>query len=91
MVKDLEIISTGKLLHVKAGCESASDPLYAAFFVAVDRQVREHGSVRVLLESYHSGLWSAMAWWQDANLDFKVTHIDPTKLEEAKRWLAESS
>ena len=50
MVKDLEIISAGKLLHVKAGGESGNEAC-VTLARAVDEQVREHGSVCVLLET----------------------------------------
>ncbi|XZE56015.1 hypothetical protein SH139x_002069 [Planctomycetaceae bacterium SH139] len=86
MVKDLEIISTGKLLHVKAGGESGNEAC-VTLARAVDEQVREHGSVCVLLETRRSCHRSAMAWWQTARGDFKVVHCDPMKLDEAKQWL----
>lgn len=90
MVDNLEIVSTGKLLHVKSGGESDNETC-STLARAVDKQVREHGSVCVLLETRKSNHRSVMAWWQDASLDFKVIHIYPSKLDEAKRWLESST
>jgi hypothetical protein len=83
---DFEIVSAGRLLHLKtAGVFSISS--YSAFAAAADRQVQQHGNVCILVEIHDRVGWRAVAIWQDETLDFKFQSVDHDRLDEAKTWL----
>ena len=70
MVDSLEIISVGKMLHVKATGKLTKES-YEAFVPVVDQQIEEHGRIRVLFEMHDFHGWTAGAMWEDLKFDFK--------------------
>ncbi len=70
MDQALEIISAGKLLHVKATGKLTKE-CYESFVPLVDRQIQEHGKLRVLFEMHDFHGWTASAAWEDLKFDLK--------------------
>ena len=70
MDQTLDIISTGKLLHVKVTGKLTKDA-YEAFAPVVDETIQEHGKVRILFEMHDFHGWTAGALWEDLKFDFK--------------------
>ena len=70
MVEGLEIVSAGKLLHVKVTGKLTKEA-YEIFTPAVDEQIQEHGKLRILLEMHDFHGWTAGAMWEDLKFDFK--------------------
>jgi hypothetical protein len=70
MVEGLEILAVGKLLHVKVTGKLTKEA-YEAFAPVVDKQIEEHGKVRILFEMHDFHGWTAGALWEDLKFDFK--------------------
>jgi len=70
MAEGLEIISAGKLLHVKATGKLTKET-YETFVPAVDEQIKEHGKLRVLFEMHDFHGWTVGALWEDTKFDLK--------------------
>ena len=70
MNQALDIISVGKLLHVKVTGKLTKDS-YEAFVPLVNEQIEEHGKVRILFEMHDFHGWTAGALWEDLKFDFK--------------------
>ena len=62
---------------------------YAAFTPAVDRAVKEHGKVRMLVRMSDFHGWTLGAVWEDVKFDlFHFSHIERLALVGDKRWEA---
>jgi hypothetical protein len=70
MNQSLDMISVGKLLHVKVTGKLTKEA-YEAFAPVVDEQIQEHGKVRILFEMHDFHGWTAGALWEDLKFDFK--------------------
>lgn len=70
MYEALELVSVGKLLHVKVTGKLTKEA-YETFAPVVDEQIREHGKVRILFEMHDFHGWTAGALWEDIEFDFK--------------------
>ena len=70
MVDSLEIVSAGKILHVRAMGKLTKES-YETFVPLVDRQIEEHGKIRILFEMHDFHGWTAGAMWEDLKFDFK--------------------
>ncbi len=70
MDQSLDIISIGKLLHVKATGKLTKEA-YESFAPLVNEQIEEHGKVRILFEMHDFHGWTAGALWEDLKFDFK--------------------
>ena len=70
MDQGLEILSTGKLLHVKVTGKLTKEA-YEAFGPLVDELIQEHGKLRILFEMHDFHGWTAGALWEDIKFDFK--------------------
>ena len=70
MDQSLDIISAGKLLHVKVTGKLTKEA-YEAFAPAVEEQIREHGKIRILFEMHDFHGWTAGGVWEDLKFDFK--------------------
>ena len=66
MDQALEIVSAGKLLHVKVTGKLTTEA-YESFVPAVEEQIRDHGKVRILFEMHDFHGWTAGALWEDLN------------------------
>lgn len=119
MTDAIDILASGKLLHVKATGKLTKE-CYEQFAPIVDQMVKEHGKLRILFEMHDFHGWTAGAMWEDIKFDFKhwkdierlaivgeskweqgmavfckpftsakITYFDHTKLDDAKKWIAE--
>ena len=70
MDQQLEILSTGKMLHVKA-TGKLTKAWYEQFAPLVDQLIQEHGKLRILFEMHDFHGWTAGALWEDLKFDFK--------------------
>jgi len=70
MEQAIDVISAGKLLHVKVTGKLTKEA-YEAFAPVVDEQMQEHGKVRILFEMHDFHGWTAGALWEDIKFDFK--------------------
>ncbi len=76
----------GKLLEVQlTGRLSTED--YEQFVPAVERLVKEHGKIRLLVEMHDFHGWTAGALWQDIKFDVKhFKHIERMALVGEAKW-----
>ncbi len=70
MSDSLQVISSGKILHVKV-TGKLNKEAYETFAPLVDELVAEHGKVRILFEMHDFHGWTAGALWQDVKFDYK--------------------
>jgi hypothetical protein len=70
MTHALELIATGKLLHVKVTGKLSKED-YESFAPTVDGLIEEHGKIRILFEMHDFHCWTAGALWEDTKFDFK--------------------
>jgi len=70
MTDTLEIVSSGKLLHVKVTGKLTKES-YETFTPLVDQLIQEHGKLRILFEMHDFHGWTAGAIWEDMKFDFK--------------------
>jgi len=70
MEQAIDVVSVGKLLHVKVTGKLRKEA-YEAFAPVVDEQKQEHGKVRILFEMHDFHGWTAGALWEDLKIDFK--------------------
>ena len=70
MDQTLDIISVGKLLHVKVTGKLTKEA-YESFAPVVEVQIQEHGKIRILFEMHEFHGWTAGALWEDLKFDFK--------------------
>ena len=70
MDQALEIVSSGKLLHVRVSGKLTKES-YETFTPLVDQLITEHGKLRVLFEMHDFHGWTAGAMWEDIKFDFK--------------------
>jgi hypothetical protein len=88
MDQALDIISVGKLLHVKVTGKLTNDD-YEAFAPVVDGQIQEHGKVRILFEMHDFHGWTAGALWEDMKFDFKHwKDIERLAIDGESKWEA---
>ena len=88
MDQSLDIISTGKLLHVKVTGKLTKDA-YEAFAPVVDEQIKEYGKVRILFETHDFHGWTAGALWEDLKFDFKHwKYIERLAIVGESKWEA---
>ena len=70
MLDTLEIVASGKLLHVKVTGKLTKQS-YETFTPLVDQLIQEHGKLRILFEMHDFHGWTAGALWEDLKFDFK--------------------
>ena len=70
MDQGLEIVSTGKLLHVKAQGKLTREA-YELFVPAIEEQIKAHGKLRILFEMHDFHGWTAGALWADVKFDWE--------------------
>ena len=70
MDQAIDIISVGKLLHVKVSGKLTKEA-YEELSPLVDEQIQEHGKLRILFEMHDFHGWTAGALWEDLKFDFK--------------------
>ena len=70
MEHQLEILATGKVLHVRV-CGKLTKEAYETFTPVVEDLIQEHGKLRMLFEMHDFHGWTAGALWEDLKFDFK--------------------
>jgi hypothetical protein len=70
MNQSLEVVATGRLLHVRATGKLTKE-CYETFAPLVDQLVQEHGKLRILFEMQDFHGWTAGALWEDVKFDFQ--------------------
>ena len=70
MDQGLDVLSTGKLLHVRVTGKLTKEA-YEGFAPLVDQLIQEHGKLRILFEMHEFHGWTAGALWEDIKFDFK--------------------
>ncbi|MCA9238852.1 MAG: STAS/SEC14 domain-containing protein [Planctomycetales bacterium] len=70
MSTSLDIVSTGKLLHVRVE-GTLTKASYEAFTPLAEKLIAEHGKIRVLFEMHDFHGWTAGALWEDLKFDYK--------------------
>jgi hypothetical protein len=82
----LDIVGTGKLLHVKVTGKLTTDS-YEAFAPLVDQLIAEHGKLQILFEMHDFHGWTAGAMWEDIKFDFKHwKHIERLAIVGESKW-----
>lgn len=78
--------SGGKYLAVELnGKLTAQD--YEHFGGEIDRQIKEHGKLRVLVTMHDFHGWTAGALWEDIKFDFKhFNHLERLALVGETKW-----
>lgn len=88
MDSSLEIIASGKELHVKVTGKLTKES-YQTFGPLVDELVAEHGKLRVLFEMHDFHGWTAGALWEDMKFDYKHWHdIERLAIVGESKWEA---
>lgn len=86
MMDSLEIVSAGKMLHVRVAGKLTKES-YEIFAPAIDQQIREHGKLRILFEMHDFHGWTAGAMWEDLKFDFKHwTDIERLAIVGESKW-----
>ena len=70
MVDELKFVTAGKVLHVRATGKLTKES-YETFVPLIDKEIAEHGKIRVLFEMHDFHGWTAGAMWEDMEFDFK--------------------
>jgi hypothetical protein len=70
MNDSLQIVASGRLLHVRLTGKLTKQS-YETFAPLVDQLIRDHGSIRILVEMHDFHGWTAGALWEDFKFDFK--------------------
>ena len=86
MSVDLREEAGGKVLEIKlSGTLTKED--YEHFVPEVDRLIRQHGKVRMLVQMHDFDGWSSGAWWQDLKFDLKhFSGLDRLALVGDRKW-----
>jgi hypothetical protein len=88
MDSSLEIVSSGKSLHVKVTGKLTKES-YQIFAPAVDELVVEHGKLRILFEMHDFHGWTMGAMWEDMKFDYKHWHdIEKLAIVGESKWEA---
>lgn len=78
--------STGNMLEVNVTGKLTKD-FYEEFIPAVERQIAEHGKLRILFTMHDFHGWTAGALWEDIKFDVKHwRHIERLAMVGEKRW-----
>jgi hypothetical protein len=76
----------GKILNVRASGKLVKED-YGRFMPEFEKQIQQHGKIRVLfqMDDFHG--WSATALWEDIKLDFKhFSDIERIAMVGDKAW-----
>lgn len=70
MEQAIEILSVGKVLHVKV-TGKLTKQAYETFAPLVNEQIQKQGKVRILFQMHDFHGWTAGALWEDIKFDFR--------------------
>ena len=68
MSNEVELLTTGKLTHLKLSGKLTKES-YENFVPAIEKQIQEHGKLRLLVEMHDFHGWTAGALWEDIKFD----------------------
>jgi hypothetical protein len=75
-----------KLLEIQLTGKLAKED-YEQFVPAVERLLKEHGKIRLLVEMHDFHGWTAGALWQDIKFDAKhFSHIERLAIVGERKW-----
>ena len=76
----------GKVLEVRLGGKLTKED-YRQFIPVVERMVKEHGKIRLLVEMHDFHGWTAGALWEDIRFDAKhFNHIERVAMVGETKW-----
>lgn len=76
----------GKVLVIRLGGK-LTKPDYERFVPEVERLIRRHGKVRMLIQMHDFHGWSQSALWDDIKFDLKhLAHIERLALVGESKW-----
>jgi SpoIIAA-like len=82
----LKEVKGGKLLEIQLTGKLAKED-YGHFVPVVERLVKEHGKIRLLVEMHDFHGWSAGALWEDIKFDAKhFRDIERIAIVGEKKW-----
>jgi hypothetical protein len=83
---ELQEDAHGRLLRIRVtGRLTKTD--YAMFLPVVERLIRQHGKIRILLETHDFHGWTAGALWEDVKFDLKhFNDIERLAIVGEKKW-----
>ena len=70
MESHVKIEASGDMVHVRVRGKLTHD-MYGQFVPVLERQMREHGKLRLLVELHDFHGWTAGALWDDLKFDLK--------------------
>jgi len=70
MTDEIEILASDRLLEVRLTGKLTKE-FYERFAPAVEKQIAEHGKLRILLVMHDFHGWTAGALWEDIKFDMK--------------------
>ena len=77
---------SGKTIHVRLSGKLTKED-YERFVPEVERLIREHGKLRVLVEMHDFHGWDAGALWEDMRFDFKhFRDLERIAMVGESRW-----
>lgn len=86
MAVELREEAGGKILVLNLSGKLAKED-YAHFTPVVERAVKEHGKVRLLVRMHDFHGWTAGALWEDIKFDWRhFSHIERLALVGESRW-----
>jgi len=86
MSETMEIVSQGKLLHVKVTGKLSKES-YQQLTPLVDELIEVHGRLRILFEMHDFHGWTAGALWEDFKFDYQHWRdIEKLAIVGEKKW-----
>jgi hypothetical protein len=84
----LQSEADGKVLVVQLSGKLGKED-YQRFVPEVERQIQQHGKIRLLVRMHDFHGWSAGALWEDIKFDLKhFAHIERLALVGERKWEA---
>ncbi len=82
----VDLHEDGKILVIKLTGELTKED-YEHFSPVVDRLIKEHGKLRILVQMYYFEGWTPAALWQDIKFDLKhFRDVERVALVGEKAW-----
>lgn len=82
----LQEMNEGKLLEIHVTGKLAKQD-YEHFVPTVEKLVKEHGKIRLLVDMHDFHGWTAGALWQDVKFDMRhFNHIERIAMVGEKKW-----
>lgn len=86
MTENIAVAASGKLLEVSVTGKLTTE-FYRDFVPTVEKQIAEHGKIRILFTMHDFHGWTAGALWEDIKFDVKHwRHIQRLAIVGETRW-----